>query len=82
MGAFDCWARRLAACEAQGVSINAYTMRERLSAISLYYCRKLLELTGSPPREVVAVQFVPSQVRRSSDCSDCFLLVFVRWGPG
>jgi hypothetical protein len=47
MGAVDFWSRHLAACQAQGVSINAYAKREGLSAVSLYYWRKRLGLAGS-----------------------------------
>jgi transposase-like protein len=54
MGALDFWSRHLAACQAQGVSINAYAKREGLSAVSLYYWRKRLGLAGSRPRDVVA----------------------------
>ena len=49
MGAVDFWSRHLAACQAQGVSINAYAKREGLSAVSLYYWRKRLGLAGPGP---------------------------------
>jgi len=69
MGALDFWSRHLAACQAQGVSINAYAKREGLSAVSLYYWRNRFGLAGSRPREVVTCPFVPIQVERSGDCS-------------
>ena len=76
MGALDFWSRHLAACQAQGVSINAYAKREGLSAVSLYYWRKRLGLAGSRPRDVVASPFVPIQVERSDDCSgSCQLML-------
>ena len=67
MGALDFWSRHLAACQAQGVSINAYAKLEGLSAVSLYYWRKRLGLAGSRPRDVVASSFVPILVERSDD---------------
>jgi transposase-like protein len=69
MGTVDFWSRHLAACQAQGISINAYAKREGLSAVSLYYWRKRLGLAGSRPRDVVASPFVPIQVERSGDCA-------------
>ena len=75
MSALDFWSRHLAACQAQGISINAYAKREGLSAVSLYYWRKRLGLTGSLPREVVASPFVPIQVERSDDCAGSCQLI-------
>ena len=75
MSVVDFWSRHLAACRAQGVSINAYAKREGLSAVSLYYWRKRLGLTGSKPRDVVASPFVPIQVERSGDCAGSCQLI-------
>jgi transposase-like protein len=75
MSAVDFWSRHLAACQAQGVSINAYAKSEGLSAVSLYYWRKRLGLAGSRPRDVVASPFVPIQVERSGDCAGSCQLI-------
>jgi len=42
--------RHLAACQAQGVSIDAYASRAGLSAVPLYYQHKRLGLPGLQPR--------------------------------
>ena len=75
MSAVDFWSRHLAACQAQGVSINAYAKREGLSAVSLYHWRKRLGLAGSRPSDVVAGPFVPIQVERSGDCAGSCQLI-------
>jgi hypothetical protein len=60
MGGVDFWSRHLAACQAQGISINADAERGGgLGGGTLYYWRKHLGLAGSRPRNVVASPFGP-----------------------
>jgi len=47
-GGVDFWSQHLAACQAQGISINAYAKREGMSAVSLYYWCKRLGPAGVP----------------------------------